>query len=114
MSEEQQEKAFLAGVKQALDENAHNMDELTVARLRAARRRALSAKPKRLFWPLPAAVATAVVAGVMVWQLSDPGMPGMMAEAGTEDMELLMSEEGIEFYEDIEFYQWLAFNENAG
>ena len=112
MSDKQQEQAFLTKVRQTLDDNAQGMDEFSVARLRAARHRALSAKPSRPLWPLPAAVASALIAGVMVWQLSDPGMPGMVAEV--EDMELLMSEEGIEFYEDIEFYQWLAFNENAG
>ena len=106
MSEEQQQQRFLAEAKAALDEHARQLDGVTQIRLSAARRRALAGGPALPRWPLPAALAAALLASLMVWHFTTPGLPEMMAEA--EDLELLMSEEDIEFYEDMEFYQWLA------
>ena len=44
------ESRFIAAAKAELDRSTQQLDELTIARLRAARRKALEARPHRLAW----------------------------------------------------------------
>jgi hypothetical protein len=112
------EQELLEATRQLLRKNERAIDELTVARLRAARRRALDAKRgPRLSWPIFGGIATAgivaALAGV-VWlnAPSDLSLP-----AGTEgtgaDLELLTSKDNPEFYTDIDFYDFLASETDA-
>ncbi len=103
---ERDEQAFLNQVRQQLDRQADALDELTLARLRAARARALEQVPgraRRRAW-LPAAgmaVAAALVAAVLLWP-SAPRLP-----AGADDLDLLAAGEDLELSEELEFYDWL-------
>jgi hypothetical protein len=108
---EQQEREFLAKVRVELDRSTDDLDDLTVARLRAARRRALDARPRRFGWLAAAGIAaTAVAAGLMAVALWTPVTP---PASGFESIELL-GEADVDFYENLDFYHWLAENRQNG
>ena len=66
------EKTFLADICQQLDEDIARMDELTVARLAAARQQALAANPVTRRLPLVAGFALAASLFLLVMLLVDP------------------------------------------
>ncbi|MFQ6021734.1 MAG: DUF3619 family protein [Acidiferrobacterales bacterium] len=114
------EKTFVENVKHTLDELERDLDATTCARLRAVRRAALAHDQGRGGWHtparwLPAGALTAALAGMVIaaviW-LSAPS-PGLSA-ASMEDLELLGAEDSIEFYADLDFYQWLTTENDAG
>ena len=41
-------------------------------------------------------------------------VPTSLPPTDIEDLELLAAHEGIEFYSDLDFYDWLATQSNAG
>lgn len=57
-------------------------------------------------WLPAAGVAAAAVVGVVVW-VSRP-VPQDAPLVAIEDLELILAEEGLELYEDLEFYSWLG------
>ncbi|HEX3895662.1 MAG TPA: DUF3619 family protein [Rudaea sp.] len=110
--------------KQALDESAQNLDAATLSRLNRARQRALGlARPRRMrSWFVPAGLASAcavLLAVAVVWHrptappnAADPFIPGTSAAApsggfSASDLDLVSSDDGIEFYQDLDFYAWL-------
>lgn len=113
---------FESRAKQLLDKSAHELDDATVTRLRAARARAWQraeaapTAPARRFrsrWWLP--VGSVALAGVTVavvgvlWFGTPTGIPAN----GFEDIELLASKESPDFYAELEFYHWLASRVDA-
>jgi len=105
------EKRFLENARQVLDDSIHDLDSGTRSRLTQARNAALDARLQKqrkrrrlLAWGTPAVgLAAAVLVGVMVFRGPQPS-----AEAYVADFDILSSEESLDFYEDIEFYEWLA------
>jgi hypothetical protein len=103
----------LAPARRALDAAARQLDTLTLARLRAARLRALDqarpAAPWRPGWRLAAGgfaaagLATLVAVGLLWFSA-----PAPLTVAGIDDLELLSTQENPEFYADLDFYHWLA------
>src|SRR5690606_37779717 len=101
-----------------LREHERNLDVLTVARLRAARRRALAMQPGRrrpglcVAGGLVVAGLAFAVAGV-VWLQTPSELPlPAPVEASGADLDLLVSE-SPDFYSDLEFYRWLASQTDA-
>ncbi len=101
---------------QLLDARADNLDDRVVARLRAARLKAIEAAEKkyqRPAWinPIGGLVTATLVVGVAttLW-VTNPVLP----RHGMEDIELLASAENPEFYQDLDFYLWLEARERAG
>jgi hypothetical protein len=101
-----------------LNRAASELDEFTVARLRAARKRALAAagarRAVRAGWWLPltgAALATLVAVGVTTdwWRAPAPA-----AIAAADDFELLAATEGPEFFDNIDFFHWIGDERDAG
>jgi hypothetical protein len=114
---EQDERRFTESARRALDEAAERLDAGTLERLAAARRQALDAAraargarapggSRRWLWPATAvAFASATVAAVALWLwFASPAAP----LNGFEDLELLAAQEHPEFYQDLDFYVWLA------
>ena len=87
------------------------LDEDLTQRLAEARRTALrqmpaagGRKPRQWFVPAMAmASVMALVIGVAVWR-SAPLVPA----AGVDVLDIVASTDGLDLYEEIEFYQWLA------
>lgn len=105
------ESRFIAATKAELERSAQQLDELTIARLRAARRNALDARPHRVAWLAAGGLATAALtATVVAFLLFTPAAPPV---AGLEQFDLLSENDGLELYRDLEFYRWLAEHADA-
>lgn len=98
------EQALIERLRQRLDEQADGLDGAMLARLRAARARALEAGRRRrpARWALAGLAAAATLVGaVILWQGWMP-MP-----ATPEDWEVLAAGDDLELIEELEFYDWL-------
>jgi hypothetical protein len=114
------EDKFLNAAKRALDDAEKNLDGGTVARLRAARREAIEQglrRPARLRpgWLLPVGgFATAAivfaVAGLLWFSAPNPNL----LQTNVSDIELLTAHENPEFFADLDFYDWLDNDSDAG
>ena len=60
------ESRFIAAAKAELERSAQQLDELTIARLRAARHKALEARPRRVAWLAAGGLATAALTATLV------------------------------------------------
>jgi hypothetical protein len=98
-----------------LDESADGLDAATLSRLNRARQAALAQRrPARRQWALPAGLASACVLllAVLTWHSYGPTV-GVSLEnplartAAPGDLDLVASEDSLEFYQDLEFYAWL-------
>lgn len=114
MTDKQQDEAFLSRVRANLDAAEEQLDSVTKTRLSAIRREAIQQGRGWSWrqWLLPAgglaAVATVAALSFNLWTTVPldevPASP-------MEDMALLSDSEGPEFYEELEFYQWLEHEE---
>ena len=114
MNEQDKEKRFIDNVKKALDLDAENLDAGTQSKINRIRHKALDAGERKGFdirqwFTLPAvagwaATACLIVLGLTIY-LQEP-------TNGTtpplEDIDLLVAEDNLEFYDGLEFYAWLA------
>jgi hypothetical protein len=101
-------------LREALRQSEAEVDPMTAIRLRAARARAMdAAKPQRSawLWAVPAATAATAVLVATLWLPGSP-TPGPAAPAATESvaleaLDVLADEQGPEFYQNLELYEWL-------
>ena len=123
MTDENKLPDWTIQAKQTLDESAQNLDAATLSRLNRARQRALeTSRPRRLrSWFVPAGLASAcavALAVAVVWHRPTAvpaGAPDPFIAAPTamgnpfagNDLDLVSSDDGIEFYQDLDFYAWL-------
>jgi len=106
------ESRFIAAARAALDHSAQQLDEQTIARLRAARRQALAARPRRTTWLAAGGLATAALAAsVVAFLLFAPAAAPPVT--GLDQFDLLSDNDGLELYRDLEFYRWLAERADA-
>lgn len=107
------EETIITFAKRELDQSTTRLPFPVQARLRAARRSALSQAPRRLPWMWPATGLAAACAGILAWALftGTPMEPTPIPNA--EDLDLLTTAEPLDFYEDLEFYVWLAETDHA-
>jgi hypothetical protein len=108
------EKDFLEKVKGLLDEGADTLDSQTRQRLEHMRVQALgSAGEKRsgfftpLRWVMVGGFATAAMAAVafFFWVHTSPGV---FPVGHIDDFDIITSDEHFDFYQDLDFYRWLA------
>lgn len=114
MNEDQdKEKRFVTAVRHELDRRAAALDDLTLTRLRSARRRALdaAARPRRGLMIAGLATVTLSAALVVVQMLTPAAIT--LPAAGLEQFDLLSENEGLDLYGDLEFYRWLAAQADA-
>lgn len=121
MNKKPSEEEFLASVKTSLRTSEEDIDELTVARLRAARRRAVSINSEKRFsagaevlaldwlksrWRV---FAVAMALSIMtIFYLSSSRIPAeAQLTSVLEDIELLSSSDDFELYRDLDFYLWM-------
>lgn len=108
------ERDFLDRIKGALDESAARLDLKSQARLLGIRRKAVEAVAppgERRFqiprWLTTGAFVTGVVAVTMALVLI-PAPQKKSRLDKVEDLEIVSSKEGVDFYADMDFYRWLA------
>ena len=111
------DQAFTKAAKRSLDQAADSLGADTVTRLHSARKRAIAThrqrrKPWINVWMPAGAVAAglAVMVAAFMWFT----VPNSLPPAGIEDLELLAAHESIEFYSNLDFYDWLATQSDAG
>ncbi len=114
MNDHEKEKRFAETAKRFLDGQIQDLDDRTLTRLRAGRYRALCQTKRSVFWLWPTTGIAVACAGILAFYLflKDPVKKEVIADL--EDIELLASSEAIEFYDNLEFYGWLAENEGSG
>jgi hypothetical protein len=110
---------WLSRAKALLDESAEGLDAATLSRLNRARQSALSrARPRAVQrWFLPTGLASACVLliAVAAWHSRTPAdatrVPELPFTASASvnggDIDLVSSDDGLELYQDLEFYAWL-------
>lgn len=110
----EQEQKLVDAAKRLLDQSAAELDRDTLSRLARARKRALAAPTGRRFFirrPVlltGTAASLATAAAVVMLAFFSPLGRDAADQNLVADMGLLTSEESIEFFEDIEFYEWLS------
>jgi ferric-dicitrate binding protein FerR (iron transport regulator) len=106
-----QEDRLAERIRQQLDREAGQLDELTVARLRAARLHALErARRPHYRWLalLGTAAVAAIVVAVLYWQ-PPADLPGAI-----DDLDIVATGDEMELFEDLDFYDWLDETQTAG
>ncbi len=101
-------------LREGLRRSEAEIDPVTAIRLRAARARALEAAgPRRSGWLWAIPAATAATAGwvAMLWLPGTPGplpaAPAASEAVAMEALDVLADEQGPEFYQNLELYEWL-------
>ena len=113
------ENEFENNLKQTLDAGAARIDQSTRDELARRRRQVLDtagqAPSRNWLWVPAGGVAAALLAVLLVQPFLGNQMPdSTFADKDDIDMEILLAEEGLELYEDLEFYEWLDVVSDAG
>ena len=117
MKEENTKDPLLENIITALDDSCEHLDDASLSRLRQVRENALLKAAKPTLWktfkmPLAALTTTAAALIVAFLYIGTPSdIPHL--HSSFNDFEMLMSEESPEFYEDLDFYSWLAEEQDS-
>ncbi|MDH5570569.1 MAG: hypothetical protein OEY89_02315 [Gammaproteobacteria bacterium] len=108
MTEQDKEQAFLEKTRDILDHGVDELETATANELRMIRQKAL--QPRRQDWfrlpGIPVFVTSAAVLVITVSLMLTQGtQPIDMPEL--EYLSLLSETEELDFYQDLEFYDWL-------
>ena len=106
------DEEFAKRAKTVFDQSVDGLDAATLSKLNRGRQAALAAAtPNRRQWlvwaPAGGVAAAALVAAVVMQNptMQNPDLEGFETAAG--DLEILLGEESIELFEELEFYAWL-------
>ncbi len=119
MKTPQEEELFLENVNGLLNEGIRNLDRSIQQRLQDARTEALKSDVQEragfftpLRWAMVGGFATMVAAavGLLFWL---PTSPVLLPAKNIEDLEIITSAEHIDFYQNLDFYLWLATKEDS-
>ncbi|MFQ5992236.1 MAG: DUF3619 family protein [Nitrospiraceae bacterium] len=112
MNGNEKEERFINAAKAALDRSTEDLDDGVLRRLRGARHRALETPASTAAWAWASGLAAASVAvlAVTLW-LTQPSATDPLPDLN--DVEVLATAENLEFYDDLEFYSWLAEREST-
>ncbi len=118
MDEQEREKQIVEKIRGFLNESTESLSPDIRLRLQESRIQALRVVEKRRAWffPFPrwitvgslATVMTAILIFFFWFDVPTQEVPTKQVE----DFEILTSREKIDFYQDLEFFRWLAAKEN--
>ncbi len=108
------EKRFLEEAQGLLNETANNLDDRTKNRLEQIRERALFPAGEKSpgfssslwRWILGGGLATAAAAGLALFFFTST--PPANFPRHLPDVEIITSREPIDFYQNLDFYRWMA------
>jgi len=118
MNAKDPEKLFLEKVQGLLNHGAENLGSKTERRLEDIRGGALMAAEEKRSRFLPSrrwvlvgsfAMVTLAAAGLFFWL--SPSTETLPA-GEIEDLEIIASQERVDFYQNLDFYRWLGSEEN--
>lgn len=110
----ERELAFVEEVKKTLREKGEKLDPEIMVRLATMRSGVIEDRGSRFagFWRLIRLPAMATMTGGLVVMLALVFFQGpttlQHSFAGLDDLEILVTEEGADFYAELDFYDWLA------
>ena len=118
MNDQEKLPEWTGQARQLLDDSAAGIDAATLSKLNRARQAALQGRGARASrpWFLPAGLAGAcavLLAVAVVWMHHSPASNVLFGDAqgngsmSDNDLEMVASDDGIEFYQDLDFYAWL-------
>ncbi len=117
MNDDERENRFVREVASLLDKSAENLDEGTRRRLQAIRVEAVEnpGRSRRFFLPLRWITAGALASacgifGLFFWLNTSPGD---FPVSHAEDLEIITSNDHMDLYQNLDFYEWLATKENG-
>ena len=117
-----QEQSFLDSVKKELDNSCDRLDGHTLSRLNSIRHEAMEKKGAKARNPYLAPFGGLATAFVLILAISlnqttgpesavFPVSESTSASLPIEDLEILTASEELDFFENFEFYEWLADND---
>ena len=113
------EEKILGAAEDLLEDQVNNLNALTVRRLERARMGALEAAGEspwgsflRRRWLMFGSFATAATAAIALFMWFNAS-PGVLPARQIEDFEIITSQERLDFYQNLDFYRWLAAGENG-
>ncbi|NHN39110.1 DUF3619 family protein [Pseudomaricurvus alcaniphilus] len=123
---QEQEQALATAIRQQLDQQVDSLDASTVSRLRQARARAMEHAAGRLrrpampLWGAGLASASVFALAMLLWlsppaSLDDDALDYSSLDEGSldnmeplfTDTDILLDDESVEFYGELDFYLWL-------
>jgi hypothetical protein len=113
MKKRDREAIFVEHVKKGLEQSVDDMDGKTLSRLAGLRREALERKRQRRYriprWMrVPAAGLAAAAVALLAFTTVVKETSPPLGEQILADVDILSSREVMEFYENLDFYLWLA------
>lgn len=119
MTDHHDNDEMLQQVRRALDDSVDNLDEVTRARLQAARKRAVENAGRRTEWltwlrtgpsvALPVGAVAMVLVAIVSFQVLRP--PSTITATDAEVLEMLATVDDLDVLQDMEFYEWLESHE---
>jgi len=121
-TEHGKEQAFLDRVKSELDSSCEQMNIQTRSRLEKIRQEVLDtalveqqARNINVLYPAAAFVTASVLVFMLIFfdtSQTESTADFLLSDLAPEDIEILVTDDDLEFYEEIDFYQWLSMNED--
>lgn len=121
MKQADQKEPWLKAALSDLEQEAHNLDAETQSRLTQARARALET-PNVPFWRQPqwqVGFAVACLMALIAPQVLSPSNPQQPTNnlaptpMAMKDMPIIVAEEGLDFYQNMEFILWLEAQQTS-
>lgn len=106
------EKELTARSKALFDDSVERLDAATLSRLNQGRQKALQeiretgSAGEWARWVPAGGLAAAAVVAVVVWQ-GAPVEHDAPAAGTATDFEIMLSEDSLDMFEDLEFYSWI-------
>jgi len=115
MKKQEIDDIFAQRARDLFLESTGHLDPEVLARLREARRQAVQAVEQRhpgfsLGWRVPAgalALAFVAVIGGALWIGGSAPAPSASFAAANADAPMMMTNDNLDMYADLDFYQWL-------
>ncbi len=107
---------LIHGIRTSLNDSVRALDGHTQSRLRQARQRALDRldtghrRWTRIVQTSLALASVAAITVMLIWSTPQPS-PALLHE---NDLEMMTDIDGLELYENLEFYEWLATSSDIG
>jgi len=116
MNRQEMDDIFAKRARELFLASTGSLDPQVLARLSEARRRAVDAMDGSkagfsLGWRVPAsamALLFVAIIGSALWTGGNAPAPGSSFTAANTDAPLMMSNDNLDMYADMDFYQWLA------
>ena len=110
------EKEFLDKIKNQLNETSEHLDAATLSRLNQSRQAALnqlkpaSSRLKQTWLPATGLAAAVLLTSVFLFRAEEMITA---SDQGVDEIEIIAASDDLELYEKLDFYIWLAEDNNS-